>query len=77
VTGGGSCFVDTLVKLYDVAVSGDKLKAFELQKQFRDEMDKMLGPDLIIDWMAAIKTTLKKKGLCDNHCTHPFINRMR
>ncbi len=77
VTGGGTCFVDTLVKLYDVAISGDRFKAFELQKQFRKQMDDMLGPDLAIDWLAAIKTNLKNKGLCDNHCTHPFVNHMR
>lgn len=76
VSGGGTCFLDTLVELYKVATAGNKLEAFKLQKQFRMEMDEMLGPDLIIDWMAAIKTNLKNKGLCDNYCTHPFINRM-
>ena len=76
VTGGGTCFLDILVKLYEAATAGDKAKAFELQKQFWTEMKEMLGSDLIIDWMAAIKTNLKNKGLCENYCTHPFINRM-
>ena len=76
VSGGGTCFLDTLVRLYEVATAGDKTRAFELQKQFQMKMMKMLGPDLIIDWMAAIKTNLKNKGLCENYCTHPFINRM-
>ena len=77
VTGGGTCFVDTLVELYNAATAGKQLQSFELQKKFRDQMDEMLGPDLSIDWMAAIKTNLKNKGLCDNNCTHPFINRLR
>jgi len=75
VTGGGTCFLDTLVKLYQAATTGKNLEAFQLQKQFRTEMDEVLGPELIIDWMASIKTNLKKKGLCENYCTHPFINR--
>ncbi len=76
VTGGGTCFIDTLIKLYKAATNGNILEAFELQRQFRGEMDDMLGPELITDWMAAIKTNLKNKKLCKNHCTHPFINRM-
>lgn len=76
VFGGGNCFLDTLVKLYDAATAGNKLEAFELQKKFSTELFEMLGPDLVIDWMAAIKTNLKNKGLCENYCTHPFINRM-
>lgn len=75
VTGGGTVFVDTLVQLYKAAKDGNKVEAFKLQQKFRGQMDDMLGDELIIDWMYAIKTKLKEKGLCDNNVTFPFMKR--
>ena len=78
ITGGGTAFIDTLVKLYQAAaVDGDRLKAFSLQRQFRTDMDNMLGPDLLTDWMYAIKTALKEKGVIDNNVIFPFMKRKR
>jgi len=75
ITGGGTVFVSTLVELYQAAVNGDKLKAFALQREFRRKMDEMLGPELAIDWMSAVKTRLKQMGLCDSVVTSPFLRR--
>ena len=78
ITGGGTAFVDSLVKLYQAAaIDGDQCKAFTLQRQFRKDMDDMLGPDLLTDWMYAIKTALKEKGVIDNNVTFPFMKRKR
>ncbi|OHB55060.1 MAG: hypothetical protein A2Y12_10455 [Planctomycetes bacterium GWF2_42_9] len=78
ITGGGTVFVDTLVELYRAAViEKDQLKAFKLQQQFRKQMDDMLGPDLLTDWMYAIKSQLKSKGLIDNNVIFPFMKRNR
>ncbi len=78
ITGGGTAFIDTLVELYHAAVvEKDQLKAFKLQQQFRKQMDDMLGPDLLTDWMYAIKTKLKEKGLIDNNVVFPFMKRNR
>jgi len=75
VTGGGTCFVGILVELYKAATKGDKLLAFKLQQKFRKKMDEMLGPELLIDWMHAVKKELGKKGLCDDNVTSPFLKR--
>jgi len=75
VTGGGTVFVKTLVELYKAATKGDRLRAFKLQQKFRREMDEMLGPELFIDWMHAVKKELKKKGLCNDNVTSPFLKR--
>lgn len=77
VTGGGTCFVDILSKLFDAATNGQQVEAFQLQEEFTTQMAGMLGTELVVDWMAAIKTNLKNKGLCDNFCSHPFLNRMK
>ncbi len=75
VTGGGTLFVKTLVELYNAAMAGDKVKAFGLQQKFRKEMDDMLGPNLAVDWMHAIKKELAKKGLCSDNVISPFLKR--
>ena len=76
ITGGGTAFVDTLVELYRAAaIENNQLKAFKLQQQFRKQMDDMLGPDLLTDWMYAIKSKLKSKGLIDNNVVFPFMKR--
>ena len=78
ITGGGTAFVDTLVKLFHAAsVEKDMIKAFSFQQQFRKQMDDMLGADLLTDWMYAIKTKLKEKGLIDNNVVFPFMKRTR
>ena len=78
ITGGGTAFVDILVKLYKTAaIEKDQLKSFKLQQQFRKEMDEMLGPDLLTDWMYAIKNKLKEKSLMDNNVTFPFMKRKK
>jgi 4-hydroxy-tetrahydrodipicolinate synthase len=78
ITGGGTVFVDTLVKLFHAtSVEKDQVKAFSLQQQFRKQMDDMLGPDLLTDWMYAIKTKLKEKELIDNNVIFPFMKRNR
>ena len=78
ITGGGTVFVDTLVKLYHtVVVEKDQLEAYKLQQQFRRDMNDMLGSELSIDWMYAIKSKLKDKGLIDNNVTFPFMKRKR
>jgi 4-hydroxy-tetrahydrodipicolinate synthase len=76
ITGGGTAFVDTLVKLYHAAVvENDRLKAFKIQQEFRTQMDDMLGPELLTDWMYAIKSKLKDKGVIDNNVIFPFMKR--
>lgn len=60
VTGGGTLFVKTLQELSTSTISGDKLGAFKLQQEFRRKMDEMLGPELLLDWMHAVKRELKK-----------------
>lgn len=78
ITGGGTAFVDLLVKLYNAAViEKNQLKAFELQQQFRREMDDMLGSELLTDWMYAIKSKLKEKGIIDSNVTFPFMKRKK
>ncbi len=78
ITGGGTAFVDNLVKLYKAAaVEKDQLKSFALQRQFRNDMDEMLGSDLLTDWMYAIKNKLKEKGVMDNNVTFPFMKRKK
>lgn len=75
VTGGGTVFIKTLVALYEAATTGDKVKAFGLQQKFRKEMDDMLGPNLAVDWMHAVKKVLAEKGLCSDNVTSPFLKR--
>lgn len=77
VTGGGSAHIETLVALYNAAQEGDTMQAFALQQQFTRELMDMMGPELPIDWMYAIKSKLKEKGLCENHVTSPFMRRSR
>jgi hypothetical protein len=40
-------------------------------------MDDMLGPELLTDWMYAIKSKLKDKGVIDNNVIFPFMKRNR
>jgi 4-hydroxy-tetrahydrodipicolinate synthase len=75
ITGGGTVLVPELVALYQACRAGDRVRAFELQRSFRKEMDDMLGPELMVDWMHAIKGRLKAKGLCEDVVTHPFLRR--
>jgi 4-hydroxy-tetrahydrodipicolinate synthase len=75
ITGGGTVFVPELVALYQACRAGDRARAFDLQQSFRKEMDDMLGPELMVDWMHAIKGRLKAKGLCEDVVTHPFLSR--
>jgi len=76
ITGGGTAFVDTLVNLYQAAAKdNDRDSAFKLQQQFRNAMDRMLGSELLVDWMYAIKSKLKKQGLIGNHVIYPFLKR--
>jgi 4-hydroxy-tetrahydrodipicolinate synthase len=77
ITGGGTVFVRTLVDLYKAAtVDKDRNKAFALQRKFRIDMDAMLGPELLTDWMYAIKTKLKEKGIMNNNnVIFPFLKR--
>ena len=78
ITGGGTAFVEILVKLYKAAaLDNDRQMAFILQQQFRHAMDDMLGPDLLIDWMYAIKTKLKEIGVINNNVIFPFLKRKR
>ena len=75
VTGGGTCFVEMLVRLLDAARSGDRAAAFREQEAFVRAMEEMLGPDLAIDWMARIKTRLSAMGICGDTITAPFLRR--
>ena len=75
ITGGGTVFVDMLVELYETALQGDRDRAFAQQRRFRAAMDEMLGPELTVDWVAAIKGALARKGLCDSRPVHPFLDR--
>jgi 4-hydroxy-tetrahydrodipicolinate synthase len=75
ITGGGTVFVPELVALYEACRKGDRERAFGLQREFRAKMDDMLGPDLLVDWMHAIKARLRDKGLCQANVTHPFLKR--
>jgi 4-hydroxy-tetrahydrodipicolinate synthase len=75
VTGGGTLFIDTLVQLCEAGCQGDQLRAFRLQQEFRVKMDKMIGNDLAVDWVHAIKKELEIKGLCQDNPTSPFLKR--
>ena len=75
VTGGGTLFIDTLVQLCEAGCQGDQLRAFRLQQEFRVKMDKMLGDNIAVDWVYAIKRELEKKGLCQTNLTSPFLKR--
>ncbi len=77
VTGGGTVFVSLLVELYQAAIIEDKKRAFRLQQEFRKKMDDMLGPELLIDWVYAIKKQLADKGLCSDNLTSPFLKRKK
>ena len=75
VTGGGTLFIDTLNQLCDAGRKNDQVAAFRMQQKFRMQMDNMLGPNLAVDWMFAVKNELKKLGLCEDHVTRPFLKR--
>jgi dihydrodipicolinate synthase/N-acetylneuraminate lyase len=75
VTGGGTLFIDTLNKLCDAGRKNDQVAAFRMQQKFRTQMDNMLGPNLAVDWMFAVKNELKKLGLCEDHVARPFLKR--
>ena len=75
VTGGGTLFIDTLVKLCKAGSQGDQIQAFKLQQEFRTKMDDMLGKELAVDWVHAIKRELEKKGICQSNLTSPFLKR--
>ncbi|NLP09946.1 dihydrodipicolinate synthase family protein [bacterium] len=76
VTGGGTCFIPLLAALYQAALKRDFPSAFKLQQEFRKKMDDMLGPELPIDWVHAVKKTLSQRGLCSDQVTSPFLRRM-
>jgi 4-hydroxy-tetrahydrodipicolinate synthase len=76
VTGGGTVFTKLLVDLYTAALNQNKSLAFRLQQEFRNKMDDMLGPELLVDWVHAIKKELANKGICSDHVTSPFLKRM-
>ncbi|HPN33336.1 MAG TPA: dihydrodipicolinate synthase family protein [bacterium] len=75
VTGGGTCFIPLLAALYQAALKGDRPSAFKLQQEFRKKMDDMLGPELAVDWVHAVKKTLSRRGLCSDQVTSPFLRR--
>lgn len=75
VTGGGTAFVGLLAELLEAARAGDRARAFELQGKFSAAMAGMLGPELPIDWMYAVKRELARKGLCRPNVTSPFLKR--
>jgi len=75
ITGGGTVFLDELVALHAACRAGETQKAWELQRDFRRKMDDMLGPELLVDWMHAIKAKLRDKGLASSTVTHPFLTR--
>jgi 4-hydroxy-tetrahydrodipicolinate synthase len=77
ITGGGTVFVPELVALLAACRDGDRVRAFALQRDFRAKMDEMLGPELMIDWMSAIKGRLAVKGLCAGTVTRPFLERKK
>ena len=76
VTGGGTLFVKELVELINAAQKNDKARVHRLQQDFRKKMDDMLGPELAVDWVHAIKKKLAQKGLCNDFVTSPFMKRM-
>ncbi|MHC4122263.1 MAG: dihydrodipicolinate synthase family protein [Planctomycetota bacterium] len=75
ITGGGTLFVDTLTALYEAALKGDRLETFKLQKKFRKQMDEVFGPEMRIDWMHGVKAELKRRGICGDNVTSPFLKR--
>ncbi|OPZ07216.1 MAG: 4-hydroxy-tetrahydrodipicolinate synthase [candidate division BRC1 bacterium ADurb.BinA292] len=77
ISGGGTAFIPLLLELYRAASAGDRERAYALNAQFRAALLEMLGPNLKVDWMAAVKDTLKQRDLCENICTSPFVNRFR
>ncbi len=76
VGGAGSLYVDILVRLYQAAADGNREQAFAIQKEFSGKLKELLGPELEIDWMYAIKKELKRRGICEDNVTSPFIRRI-
>jgi 4-hydroxy-tetrahydrodipicolinate synthase len=75
VSGGGVLFIRTLVELYNAAIAGNRTVSYQLQRQFKNDLMNVLGPYPATDWMAAVKTQLKARGICNNIVTGPFLNR--
>lgn len=69
VSGGGVCFIRLLVELYEAAVSGNRLKAFECQQLLTKQMLAMLGSHFLRDWMFNIKNRLYEMGVIE----HPYV----
>lgn len=75
ITGGGTLFVPLLKKLYAAASAGDRETAFGYQREFSAKMSEMLGTNPAVDWVAAVKHELEKRGIGTVAVTEPFLNR--
>jgi 4-hydroxy-tetrahydrodipicolinate synthase len=74
ISGGGVCFLKSLVELYKAALAGDKLKAMEWQRNFFGQLMGLLLPDSQRNWMYNIKKKLVDMEVISNaYCTAPFM----
>ncbi len=75
ISGGGVTCIKLLNRLFHAGVSGEKLKAFEHQSTFSNELSRLLLPDLQRNWMYHIKNKLVEMGVIqNNYVTHPFLS---
>ena len=75
ITGGGTVFIDLLVRLYKTAKDGNIRDSIKLQSEFTEKMKKLLGKEPSVDWMYNIKKVLSEKGLLAPNVTSPFLKR--
>lgn len=74
VSGGGVTCIPLLSQLFQAAVNGDQLQAFQLQKTFSSKLTRLLMPDLQRDWMYNIKNKLvEMEVIKSNFVTAPFL----
>lgn len=74
ISGGGVCFIRSLIELYNATSVNDKLKAMEWQRIFFDQLMGLLLPDSQRNWMYNIKKKLVEMEIISNaYCTAPFM----
>ncbi len=74
ISGGGVCFLESLVELYKAASADNKLKAMKWQRIFFGQLMGLLLPDSQRNWMYNIKKKLVEMEIISHaYCTAPFM----
>lgn len=75
VSGGGIAFIKLLVQLYAAAISNDRLKSIEYQRDFSAQLSRLLSPDPQRNWVSNIKKKLVDQQVISNaYVTAPFLS---